>query len=608
LGRLAVVLIVLLTCPVLTFVHEVKCIEFNEPIFINADGSINPPTAPIQLNGSIYTLTGNITTNATAIIVQKSNITLEGADYTVRGGGVLADRSGISLVGIDHVTIKNMRITNFSWGISLDLSSNSNTISDNNIANNFDGVHLDSSSTNNTVSNNNINANEHCGIDIWYSDNNVISGNNITNSHEGIHTDYSSNNTIYHNNFINNTIQAYGTYFSNSWDNGYPSGGNYWARYSSFDLYQGVYQNETGSDGMADTPYVINPNNTDHYPWMMLRTSSSMPPVAVIEIDAPTPLKVDDIVVFNAARSVCGWNGTHASPIKEYIWNFGDGNTTSTDEKAIAHSYGNATEWYSRVWLTVVDLDGKNSSTFTWIIVVMPTSISISTTSPSSFIGFAVGINGRLQDIHGLGLINETVLLSYTFSGVTTWFPITSSVTDDSGRYSAQWIPTATGYFTIRVEWSGNYSLMGGTYLHLATNDTVTLCTVPFENLYIFAVESSSTISDLTFDSNSHRLSFVADGENGTAGYAKVTIAKNLAPDITKLKVHLDQTEYEYAIINMTDSWVVLFSYNHSIHQIEIDLGQTPIPEFPSFLIVTLFTTAIVLAVIVHNRKHLRNS
>ena len=51
-------------------------------------------------------------------------------------------------------------------------------------------------------------------------------------------------------------------------DDGHPSGCNYWKDYTGTDFYSGPYQNETGSDGIGDTPYVIDENNTDHYPLM----------------------------------------------------------------------------------------------------------------------------------------------------------------------------------------------------------------------------------------------------------------------------------------------------------------------------------------------------
>jgi hypothetical protein len=51
---------------------------------------------------------------------------------------------------------------------------------------------------------------------------------------------------------------------TNTWDNGYPSGGNYWSNYRT------TYPNAVENDSSAiwNTPYVINVNNTDRYPLM----------------------------------------------------------------------------------------------------------------------------------------------------------------------------------------------------------------------------------------------------------------------------------------------------------------------------------------------------
>jgi len=51
---------------------------------------------------------------------------------------------------------------------------------------------------------------------------------------------------------------------SNIWDDGYPSGGNYWSDYTGVDL---------DRDGIGDTEYVIDANNTDHYPLMGMFSS-----------------------------------------------------------------------------------------------------------------------------------------------------------------------------------------------------------------------------------------------------------------------------------------------------------------------------------------------
>jgi parallel beta-helix repeat protein len=257
-------------------------------IYINPDGSITPSTANITTSDHVtYTFTGN---NYLPIVVNRSNIIIIGRGNAVRGGIYSGD--GFHLSRVSNVTIKNTTITDSFDGvylthssrivlsgnnitadgdnnILLDSSSN-NTISGNNIENNNYGI-LIALSSNNRIIGNNITGNNAFGIDLQSASSNSIIGNNIANNHYGVGLYYSSNNTIYHNSFKNNAVQVYQYASPTSkdfWDDGYPSGGNYWSNYTGAELKNGVYQNQTGNDGIGDTPYVIDANNTDHYPLM----------------------------------------------------------------------------------------------------------------------------------------------------------------------------------------------------------------------------------------------------------------------------------------------------------------------------------------------------
>jgi parallel beta-helix repeat protein len=119
--------------------------------------------------------------------------------------------------------------------------------------------------TNNTIiSGNTITANDQYGIELTSSSNNSVSGNTINNNRYGIRLYSSSNNIIYHNNFIDNTNQVYvyPSGYSNVWDDGYPSGGNYWSDYTE----RYPYASEFNGSGIWNRPYALDGSNQDSYP------------------------------------------------------------------------------------------------------------------------------------------------------------------------------------------------------------------------------------------------------------------------------------------------------------------------------------------------------
>ena len=171
----------------------------------------------------------------------------------------------LALINSTNVTVEGLTLTNKSQGLLLAYTTNSN-ITNNNITNNAVGI-LCSSVVQTSIQRNNITGNEYGLLFNYRSSNNTINGNNIIRNSEGVHLRYSYNNIFYNNNFICNFVQV-NVEGNNTWDNGYPSGGNYWSDYNGTDYYSGPYQNETGSDGIGDTRYIIDENNIDHYPLM----------------------------------------------------------------------------------------------------------------------------------------------------------------------------------------------------------------------------------------------------------------------------------------------------------------------------------------------------
>jgi parallel beta-helix repeat protein len=228
------------------------------------------------------------------------------------------DDCGIVIWNAHQNEIRNNKIVENYFGIFVFWYSSRNVIKSNEVSDNSDiGVVIKDWSSCNVILGNNISNNgwggdmEMCAISlVMYSSSNQIILNHIEDNKRGIVQRLSSNNnTIYHNSFINNAIQVYcGKKFPcvNAWDNGYPSGGNYWSDYNGNDTYSGSHQNETGSDGIGDTPYVIDKNNQDNYPLM----NPCVPPVGDINYDGEVDMQ-DIYIVIQAFGSYPGqprWN------------------------------------------------------------------------------------------------------------------------------------------------------------------------------------------------------------------------------------------------------------------------------------------------------------
>jgi parallel beta-helix repeat protein len=153
-------------------------------IIIDSDGLVIG-TSSIQRNGDVYTLIGNL---SAGIQIQRSNIIIDGAGYTIQGTSEY--EIGIDLsnddVGqdssrylISNVTIKNLKIINCYFAIDCS-NTNNNTFVDNYIENCDTGFWIIGSS-NNTLMYNTV---KDCvtGISINYSGFNIITENNIINN------------------------------------------------------------------------------------------------------------------------------------------------------------------------------------------------------------------------------------------------------------------------------------------------------------------------------------------------------------------------------------------------------------------------------------------
>jgi parallel beta-helix repeat protein len=207
--------------------------------YIHEDGSIEPPTAPIQRNGELYTITDDF--HGHHLRVERSNVIVDGNGFTLY--------QNIILHHVFNVTIKNFHINNPEGsGIDLDHSMN-NTI------------------TNNTIWG--------CGtiddsmgpwgaaIFIHGEDSNLVYWNAIRNNLIGVIV-YGSPNTVFFDNIFSENqfdVSDFGGLGFGLvptialFDNG--ERGNYWDNYSG---------NDIDKDGIGDSPHILDENNQDNYP------------------------------------------------------------------------------------------------------------------------------------------------------------------------------------------------------------------------------------------------------------------------------------------------------------------------------------------------------
>jgi len=199
------------------------------------------------------------------IIISGGRVEISG--FTLRNSGVGWPRSGIQLRASSYInTISDNIIQDNNMGILIE-SSVGNTLGGNNITANHYGIYI-YNSWENTVSNNVVLYNW-VGVVFSLSYENIFEGNLVKDSDNlGVSVSSSHDNDFYYNNFVNNKYQVtvYPEDYVNTWNTGYPQGGNFWSDYGAPDIYSGPYQNETGSDGIGDFPYIINLHNKDRYP------------------------------------------------------------------------------------------------------------------------------------------------------------------------------------------------------------------------------------------------------------------------------------------------------------------------------------------------------
>jgi len=251
----------------------------------------------IAINKTISLIGENVLTTiidgnngGTVVEITADNVTI--ANLTIRNSGWGWVKNGIYVHFADNCEIVNNCLLHNCHNIRLNHSRASQVVGNtvdgdgygirfinsrdcsaigNNVSRCIGGVHLQNA-TKCVVKKNRFTQNSQ-GVRLYSpcTFNEIISNTVYNNTNEGMIEVMPPNgtffgNSIFHNNFINNTGPFIYKVSGNIWDDGYPSGGNYWSRYNGTDLCSGPYQDEPGSDGIGDTEYTVNYFEADKYP------------------------------------------------------------------------------------------------------------------------------------------------------------------------------------------------------------------------------------------------------------------------------------------------------------------------------------------------------
>jgi len=196
-------------------------------------------------------------------VVSSSRATITG--NVISGAGLSSGGGGFSLLDSGDLVLSNNTVSEEASGIVVSSAWNA-TLADNAIeGSRAYGLNLGYLQVSAVVGNN-VSGTTGAGIACWCQ-NVTIRSNTVEGNQVGLELTSSTGVRVHHNRILNNGVQARDTTGSNAWDDGYPSGGNYWSDYTGPDDCSGPLQDVCPApDGLGDVPRVIDTDTQDRYP------------------------------------------------------------------------------------------------------------------------------------------------------------------------------------------------------------------------------------------------------------------------------------------------------------------------------------------------------
>ena len=548
------IMVTMLLICMLTLAFNGQTVGVSGTIYIRADGSVEGTDKITSVDNVTYTFTDNI---FDSIVVERDNIIIDGAGYTVQGTEA-SESKGIYLSSRTNVTIKNMEIEAFEYGVYLYRSWNDSIVGNDITANKGYGIWL-RQSWNNSIVGNNITANKGGGILLFDSSKiNSIIGNDITaNKGYGIELSDSSNNMLRGNSMANNTYNFGVLGFLNFSD----------------------YVNDVDVSNTVDGKPV--------YYWINRQDAAVPPDAGYVALVNCTRITVQNLNLANNIQGVLLARTTNSTITKNNMTNNGDGILF---------------EWSSK-YNRIVGNNIKNSGN----------GISLSSSSNNSIIRNNITANNHYgilfldssnNTIYHNNFVNNTNQAD-AYNSVNVWddgYPFGGNYWSNYNGIDSNRDGIGDTPYVINHSADGNntdnYPLMGMLYSYdvsyVQPGLTVTMV-------------SNSTVSDFAVavwieHPEIRLIIFKIRGETGL-GFCRLCIPKDLMPPPYVVIIDGGQTPVMYyngtLFDNGTHRWIY-FTYPHSEHEVTI------LPEFPKAALLPLFIVLTVLAAIFRKRKNLK--
>jgi parallel beta-helix repeat protein len=588
-------------------------------IKITEDGNVTG-TDKIQHDDNVYTFTGDVVGN---IIVCTSNITIDGAGHSLQGYGNL---TGIWLQAKNNVQIKNLHVRNFRNGLvftwrliegSNDGCSNI-TLSGNTITDNRYGITF-SFSGNNHVLENTV-ANNTYGIYLTKSSHNTYRNNQLSDNDYGFWVKFGTYEARYFINYIDESNRINGKpiiYWYKEQDRTVPSDAGYVLLLECKNIIAKNLVLTNNSQGilLVDTNNSLITNNyiANNEQGILLYTAKENRGNTII----------GNRITANIKNGIYSWKSENTIITRNNITNnqesginFYDTNGTIISGNTITENKATGIIIQGFNYSNNNTISGnhiennKNGFLFEYACNNTVTGNSITSNTQWGLILNYLGFYTRHYRFHPFS--NNTFYHNNFVNNQQVLYSVEDQI--DKNLTIDNWDNGFEGNY-----W-GNYNGtdnngdgIGDTpYILNEDNQDNNPLMCPSKNVnagiwewtqYNVDIISNSTISNFSFNPDKGAIiRYNVEGKNGTSGFCKVTIPKDMLYSEGNWTVLLDGNPITATVYENPTNTFLYFTYPHSSRIVEIT-GTTAISEFPSWTLILITLVEVVAVAVIYRQK-----